>query len=148
VIDMAKQYRVGVGTRAINWVFRQMTSLGFGASYRRVLTVRGRATGREHSTPVNVMDYGGSLWLVAPYGVTNWVRNVRAAGVVRLSRGHHAGRFTACEVTSAEAVPVLRKYMTEVPVTRSYFDAALNAPDAAIAGELARHPVFRLSQAA
>jgi deazaflavin-dependent oxidoreductase (nitroreductase family) len=148
VTAMARQYRAGAGTRAINWLFRQLTRLGLGASYRQVLTVRGRKTGREHSTPVDVMDYDGSLWLVAPYGVTNWVKNARAAGTVKLSRGHRSQRFRASEVQSAEAIPVLRMYIKEVPVTRPYFDSGPNAADDAIAGELARHPVFRLIKAA
>jgi hypothetical protein len=51
--------------RPINWVFRTMTRLGLGASYRHILTVRGRKTGRQYSTPVDVMQVGGQRWLVA-----------------------------------------------------------------------------------
>jgi len=144
---MAKQYEVGTSTRAINWVFRQMTRLGIGASYRRILTVKGRKTGREHSTPVDVMNYDGSLWLVAPYGLTNWVKNARAAGEVQLSRGGKADRFAVREVEPTEAVPVLRQYIRDVPVTRPYFDAPSDAPSADIAAEVSRHPVFRLIKA-
>ena len=43
---------------------------------------------------------------------------------------------------------MLRMYIKEVPVTRPYFDARPDAADEAIAGELARHPVFRLIKAA
>jgi hypothetical protein len=39
---------------------------------------------------------------------------------------------------------VLRKYMTEIRVTRPYFDAAPDSPDDAIAAELPKHAVFRL----
>jgi deazaflavin-dependent oxidoreductase (nitroreductase family) len=145
---MAKQYKVGASTRAVNWLFRQMTRLGIGASYRRILTVKGRKTGREHSTPVDVMDYDGSLWLVAAYGLTNWVKNARAAGEVRLSRGGRADRFAVREVESTEAIPVLRQYIRDVPVTRPYFDAPPDAPSAVIAAEVSRHPVFRLIKAA
>lgn len=55
---MAKQYRVGAMTHGINGIFRAMTAVGVGASYRRILTVRGRKTGKSHSTPVDVMDRG------------------------------------------------------------------------------------------
>jgi hypothetical protein len=37
---MAKTYRLNFGTRLINSVFRLMTRLGLGASYRHILTVR------------------------------------------------------------------------------------------------------------
>jgi deazaflavin-dependent oxidoreductase (nitroreductase family) len=145
---MARQYRVGAMTHAINGVFRAMTAVGVGASYRRILTVRGRKTGESHSTPVDVMDRGGDLWLVAAYGQVNWVKNARAAGVVTLKRGRHAERFEVHEADPAEAIPVLRQYMVQVPVTRPYFDAAPDASDDRIAAELPRHPVFRLTRAA
>jgi deazaflavin-dependent oxidoreductase (nitroreductase family) len=141
---MAKTYRVSGGTRLINGIFRVMTRLGLGASYRHILTVRGRKTGRLYSIPMDVMDWGGYPWLVAPYGVVNWVHNVRASGEVTLTRGGRSRRFRAEEVGAPEAVPVLRQYLREVPVTRPYFDAAPDAPDEAIAGELPKHPVFRL----
>jgi len=41
---MAKTYRFSVGARLINFVFRLMTRLGLGASYRHILTVAGRKT--------------------------------------------------------------------------------------------------------
>ncbi len=145
---MAKTYTLGPGTRLINRMFRAMTRLGIGASYRHILTVPGMKTGRLHSTPVDVMEVGGARWLVAGYGPATWVRNARAAGEVTLARGARAERYRVVEPAPAEAVPVLRKYMTEVRVTRPYFDAAPDAPDAAIEAELPRHAVFRLIPAA
>jgi hypothetical protein len=45
---MAKIYRQNAATRVINWVFTRLTRLGMGASYRYLLTVRGRKTGQLH----------------------------------------------------------------------------------------------------
>jgi deazaflavin-dependent oxidoreductase (nitroreductase family) len=84
---MAKTYRLSLGVRLINSVFRLMTRLGLGASYRYVLTVPGRTTGRLYSTPVDVIEAEGDRWLVAAYGPSSWARNTRAAGEVTLSRG-------------------------------------------------------------
>ena len=39
---MARIYRLTPGTRLINWAFATMTRAGAGASYRYILTVRGR----------------------------------------------------------------------------------------------------------
>jgi deazaflavin-dependent oxidoreductase (nitroreductase family) len=139
---MSKTYRVN---RPINWVFRTMTRLGLGASYRHILTVRGRKTGREYSIPVDVMRVDGDRWLVAGYGPVNWTTNVRASGAAMLRRGGHSQRYRVEEVGSAEAVPVLRAYMEQVRVTRSYFDAHPGSPDQIVAAEIARHPVFRLT---
>jgi deazaflavin-dependent oxidoreductase (nitroreductase family) len=142
---MAKSYRRSVGTRLINAVFRAMTSLGVGASYRYVLTVPGRRTGRLYSTPVDVITLDGERWLVAGYGPANWVRNVRVAGEVTLSRGRHAQQFKVEEAGATDAIPVLRKYISEIRVTRPYFDATQDSPDEDVAAELPRHAVFRLT---
>jgi hypothetical protein len=54
--DMAKAYRRGRGTSAINWWFQTLTRLGFGASYRHILTVPGRRTGQLHSVADELRD--------------------------------------------------------------------------------------------
>ncbi len=143
-VGMAKTYRLSPGTRLINSIFRALTRLGLGASYRHILTVPGRKTGRLYSTPVDIIELDDERWLVAGYGATNWVRNVRAAGEVTLSRGRQSHRFRVEEADGPAAVPVLRKYMTEIRVTRPYFDAAPDSPDEDVAAELPRHAVFRL----
>jgi deazaflavin-dependent oxidoreductase (nitroreductase family) len=141
---MAKTYRLGVGARLINRLFGTLTRLGGGASYRHILTVAGRKTGRPYSTPVDVMEAGGHRWLVAGYGPVSWVRNARAAGEVTLTRGGRSERFQVREAGPEEAVPVLRRYMREIRVTRPYFDASPDSPDDVVAAELTRHAVFRL----
>ncbi|MET7925302.1 nitroreductase family deazaflavin-dependent oxidoreductase [Streptomyces sp. NPDC005349] len=141
---MTKSYRVGPGTRAVNRVFLTMTRLGMGKGYRYILTVNGRKSGRPYSTPVDVMSAGGERWLVAAYGVSNWVRNARVAGEVGLSRGGRSQKLRVVELGPEESVPVLRQYLREVPVTRAYFDVTLDSADEEFAAEAARHPVFRL----
>jgi len=141
---MAKTYRLNLGTRLINSVFRLMTKLGIGASYRHILTVRGQKSGRLYSTPVDVLEVSGDRWLVAGYGPVRWVRNARAAGEVTLSRGGRSEKFRVEEASVEAAIPVLRAYIGEIKVTRAYFDANPDSPDDAIAAELERHAVFRL----
>lgn len=141
---MARTYRLGIGFRLINRIFTKLTRLGLGAPYRHLLTVRGRRSGRIYSTPVDVMEVGGDRWLVAGYGVVNWVHNVRASGEGALSRGGESQTYRVVEATPAQAVPVLREYMRQVRVTAPYFDANPDSSDEAVAAELARHPVFRL----
>jgi deazaflavin-dependent oxidoreductase (nitroreductase family) len=142
---MAKTYRLNIGARLINSVFRLMTRLGLGASYRHILTVQGRKTGRLYSTPVDVIEVSGDRWLVAGYGPTSWVRNARAAGEVTLTRGGRSEKFRVEETTAPTAIPVLRAYIREIKVTRPYFDASPDSPDDVIAAEQRRHAVFRLT---
>ncbi|GAB3408005.1 PNPOx family protein [Flindersiella endophytica] len=121
-----------------------MIRRGRGNPYRHLLTVAGRKTGTPHTTPVDIMRDGDQRWLVAAYGVTNWVRNARAAGEVVVSRGGRDERLRAIELGAEESVPVLRQYMREVPITLPYFDVRPSSSDAEIAAEAGRHPVFRL----
>jgi deazaflavin-dependent oxidoreductase (nitroreductase family) len=128
--------------RAINGLFRLLTRLGLGAKYRHILTVRGRKTGKVYSTPVDVVENGGRRFLVAPYGVVSWVRNARAAGEVSLSRGGRTERLGVSELSPEASAPVLRQYISEVRVTRPYFDVTLDSTDEEFAAEAPRHPVF------
>jgi deazaflavin-dependent oxidoreductase (nitroreductase family) len=141
---MARTYRINAMERVINALFRVLTRLGFGAEYRHILTVRGRKTGKAYSTPVDVMEGGGRRFLVAPYGVVNWVRNARAAGEVSLSRGGRTEHVRVSELSPEASAPVLRQYISEVRVTRPYFDVTLDSTDQAFAAEAPRHPVFEI----
>ena len=142
---MARTYRLTPATRMINWLSAGLIKAGIAASYAHILTVRGRTTGRLHSTPVDVITVGQDRWLVGAYGPSNWTRNARAAGEVTLCRGRRSQRYTVSEPDPRDAVPVLREYITRIRVTRPYFDATPDSPDDAIMAELAMHPVFRLS---
>jgi hypothetical protein len=94
-----------------------------------------------YSVPVNVIRTDGDRWLVAPYGPVNWVRNARASGEVTLRRGRRTETVKVTEVDPT-AVPVLRTYLKQVPITRPYFDVTPDSPDEAFATEAPRHPVF------
>jgi hypothetical protein len=99
----------------------------------------------SYSTPVTLVECDGQRWLVAPYGVTNWVKNARAAGQVELSRGGHAEIVSLTELDPIESAPVLRDYVRAIRVVRPFFDAGPDSPLDAFAEEAARHPVFRLA---
>lgn len=79
-----------------------------------------------------------------PSGVTNWVRNARAAGEVTIAGGRRSGTLRIEEVRPEDSVPVLRQHLREVPVTRPYFDVSLECSDEEFAAEAARRPLFRL----
>jgi deazaflavin-dependent oxidoreductase (nitroreductase family) len=109
-----------------------------------LLTVRGRRTGARDSTPVTLVEQSTNHWLVAPYGEVSWVRNARAAGQVTLSRGRRSETVAIVELRPAEAAPVLQQYVTEVPITRPFFDAKPDSPVEAFVAEAPGHPVFRI----
>jgi len=142
---MAATYRLTPARRAANRVVRLLLKLGLMPGPTYLLTVPGRRTGRPLSTPVTLVEEGGQRWLVAPYGEVPWVRNARAAGQVTLTRGGRAEIVSLRALSEAEAAPVLRRYVTRVPITRRYFDVTPDSPLVAFESEAARHPVFALT---
>ena len=127
-----------------NALIAPLARLGLAGSRTHVLTVRGRTSGVPRSNPVQLLVLDGQRWLVAPYGVVDWVRNARAAGEVELTRARRTERVRVEEVGPDEAAPVLREYLRRAPIVKPYFDATKDSPLEAFAAEAARHPVFRL----
>ncbi|MEO7121608.1 MAG: nitroreductase family deazaflavin-dependent oxidoreductase [Lacisediminihabitans sp.] len=141
---MARSYQLRSGRRAANFVVSAMIRLGVGFTSSYLLTTTGRKTLAARTTPVTVLEIDGDRWLVSPYGMVGWVRNVRALPEVTLRRGHAVEAFCAREVGAETAGPVLRDYVSRVPITAPYFDAKPDDPVASFVKEAARHPVFRL----
>ncbi len=141
---MAKTYRLGPVRRGLNRMMTVLVRSGLGPRDTYLLTVPGRSTGVPRTTPVTLVELAGRRWLVAPYGPVGWVHNVRAAEVVGLRRGRTTSTLSAREVGPAEAAPVLRRYVQEVPIVRPYVAAGADEPVAAFEAVVARHPVFVL----
>jgi len=140
---MAQTYQLTRPRRLINVVIKRLALFGLGGRHTYLLTVRGRKTGRLHSTPVTLIEDGGR-WLVAPYGEVGWVRNARVAGKVTLRRGSRVETVALEQVSPAEAAPVLREYVRRIAVTRRFFDAGVDSPLETFEAEASRHPVFRI----
>jgi deazaflavin-dependent oxidoreductase (nitroreductase family) len=100
-----------------NKVFIGMSRLGlsFGGESPVVLTVPGRKSGARRSTPVTPMTVDGKRYVVGGFPGADWVRNVRAAGEVTLSRGREHERVRMVELSAEEARPLLRRWPSEVP---------------------------------
>jgi deazaflavin-dependent oxidoreductase (nitroreductase family) len=140
---VARQYRSTWLRRTANSLIKPLVKLGLAPSKTYLLTVRGRTSGREYTTPVNLVERDGVSYLVAPYGEVSWVRNARAAGEVTLRRGRLSETRRIAEVAAAEAVPVLEAYWRANSITRPFFAAAPEATDA-FRADAGMHPVFRL----
>ena len=138
------KYRLGLARRAANALVSVLLRLGLGPARTYLLTVAGRRSGAPRTTPVTLVEEGGRRWLVAPYGEVAWVRNLRAAGKATLARGGRTEAITVREVNAEEAAPVLKLYVTRVPITRPYFDAKPESDLGAFRAEAPRHPVFAI----
>jgi deazaflavin-dependent oxidoreductase (nitroreductase family) len=140
---MARAYRYTWPRRLFNALVEAALKRGVGPSDSRLLTVRGRTSGREYTTPVNVIEHDGHSYLVSPYGERQWVKNARAAGEVRLARGKRQETRVIQELAAHEAAPVLAAYWRRNWVTRPFFSARPDDEEA-FAREASRHPLFRL----
>jgi deazaflavin-dependent oxidoreductase (nitroreductase family) len=97
--------------RAANALIRWLAELGISIAGTRALRVRGRKTGKVRGVVVNVLTVDGVDYLVSPRGTTQWVRNVRAAGVVDVGPRWHRRELPAAEVADSAKPDVLRRYL-------------------------------------
>ena len=97
--------------RAFNPLVALLTKLGLSLKGSHVLQVRGRTTGELRTTVVNLLAVDGIDYLVAPRGVTQWVRNLRSAGEGRLRLGRRTEPFVAVELADEEKPEILRAYL-------------------------------------
>jgi len=141
---VAARYQRGLARRAVNRLVHGLLRLGLGPRDTYLLTVAGRRSGAPRSTPVTLVEEGGRRWLVSPYGEVAWVRNLRAAGRATLSRGGRTDKIEVREIKPEDAAPVLKMYVTRVPITRPYFDVRPESDLAAFRAEAPRHPVFAI----
>ena len=123
-----------------------LTKLGLSVAGSRVLEVKGRKSGEWRRTPVNLLEFEGARYLVAPRGNTQWVRNMRVSGGGRLLLGRRVEEFTAKEVPEDERVPLLRAYLEKWKwEVGAFFDGVdPYAPDEELRRIAPDHPAFRI----
>jgi deazaflavin-dependent oxidoreductase (nitroreductase family) len=121
-----------------------MTRAGVSIWGSRVLRVRGRKSGEWRSAPVNLLTYSEKQYLVAPRGLTQWVRNLRAAGEGELLLGNRALRFRAHEVADDQKIPILRAYLKRWKAEVGIFFGGVSAesPEEDLMRIAPDHPVF------
>src|SRR5207342_3369809 len=91
---------------------------GFKLGTTSLLTVRGRKSGQPHTVPVILVEQDGERCLVAPYGVVQRVRNIRAAGTATLTRGRRSETISVTELEAREAAPILKQYLVKATAAR------------------------------
>ena len=124
-----------------------LTRLGISLRGSRVLSVRGRKSGEWRSTPVNVLSFEGSRYLVAPRGHTQWVRNMRAAGGGQLRLGRRVENFTATELPDDQKQELLREYLRrwKIEVGMFFEGVGPDAPAEKLRAIAPGYPVFRIT---
>jgi len=89
---------------------------GFG-----VVVHRGRRSGREYRTPINIFRISEGYVAALPYGVTDWARNVMAAGGCELQtrgrRRHLTHPSLVHDPNRRDIPPVIRQIVGMIGVT-------------------------------
>ena len=130
----------------VNPFLALLMRLGLSMRGSRILAVRGRKTGEWHTVPVNLLNYEGQRYLVAPRGNTQWSRNLRAAGGGELRLGSKREEFRVEELPDDAKLDVIRAYLKLWKFeTGKWFDGVTHeSPDEDVRRIAPDHPAFRL----
>jgi deazaflavin-dependent oxidoreductase (nitroreductase family) len=126
----------------VEWV----TRLGISVYGSRILAVRGRRSGQWRTTPVNPLEFRGQRYLVAPRGVTEWVKNIRATREGELWLGSRHEPIKVVELSDAEKPEVLRAYLRKWSweVGAFFEGVGADASEEDIQRAAPKHPIFRI----
>jgi deazaflavin-dependent oxidoreductase (nitroreductase family) len=131
--------------RIFNRIFALAIGFGLGLGHNYMVEVRGRKSGRIFSTPIDLLEFEGRRYLVAPRGETNWVRNARAAGRVTLRKGRRREEFAVREVGPAQRPELLKAYLDRFALAvQRYFPLPRESPASEFGPIAERYPVFEL----
>ncbi|MEK7214722.1 MAG: nitroreductase/quinone reductase family protein [Chloroflexota bacterium] len=132
------------------WNRLVLLAMALGVSFygARSLAVRGRSSGAWRTTPVNVLTVGADRYLVAPRGVTQWVRTLRVTGEAELRLGARREAIRITELADGEKPPVLRAYLRQwaFEVGAFFQGVGPESPDDKLLQIAPGHPVFRIQR--
>jgi deazaflavin-dependent oxidoreductase (nitroreductase family) len=129
----------------VNRLLGKIAGWGLGPAYVYLLQVRGRKTGKLYSTPVSLLELDGKMFLVAPRGRTQWVRNAEVAGEITLKRGA-TRRFRLRQLADLEKPQVLKAYLANYKkAVQRFFPLKAEAPLSDFAQIAAGYPAFELT---
>ena len=94
----------------------------------------------------NLLTFQGKRYLVAPRGLTQWVRNIRVSGEGELALGSKVERFRAVEIPDDEKMPILRAYLKiwKAEVGVFFGGVSADSSDDDLRRIAPDHPVFRV----
>jgi deazaflavin-dependent oxidoreductase (nitroreductase family) len=123
-----------------------LTKLGISVWGSRELRVRGRTSGEWRRNPVNLLTVDDTQYLVAPRGITQWVKNLRVAREGELRVGRKVEQFRANELTDDEKPPILRAYLKRWKAEVGVFFEGVgpDASDDELRAIGPKHPVFKI----
>jgi len=125
------------------------TRLGVSVWGSRVLRVRGRKSGEWRESPVNLLTFEGTRYLLAPRGNTQWVRNIRVSHEGELKLGSRFEKIRVTEIPDDQKIPILRAYLKrwKFEVGMFFQGVSADSPESEVRRIAPDHPVFRIEPA-
>jgi deazaflavin-dependent oxidoreductase (nitroreductase family) len=118
--------------------------LFFGNYPMYLLTVRGRKSGQPRTVAIAIIQRNGKRYVGSPYGIVDWVRNLRAAGEALLTRGRRTETIRATEVHPAEAALVIREEIRAGNPFIRFYGVTAESSQAELERAAVSHPLFLL----
>jgi deazaflavin-dependent oxidoreductase (nitroreductase family) len=115
---MAKINKAPLFVRAGNVLTTTLLRAGFklvgpglivGSYPMYLFTVRGRKSGLPRTIPIAIIQRNGKRYVGSPFGIVDWVRNLRASGQGVLTRARHSETVSARELPPGEAALILQE---------------------------------------
>ena len=114
----SKNHKLPFYVPMLNPLMKSFLHLGLPAGPMILLRVRGRKTGKPHTTPVGLFKLGDRRYIFDTFGDADWVRNLRAAGEAEIGRGFSRKHVTAITLSKEEASTVLRDILAPYVTSR------------------------------
>jgi deazaflavin-dependent oxidoreductase (nitroreductase family) len=131
--------------RMFNRFFGFLVGIGLGMKYNYLLEVRGRKSGKLYSNPIDLLEFGGKRFLVAPRGRTQWVRNAEATGEIALKKGRSRQSYGLRPLPDSEKPELLKAYLDNFKVAvQRYFPVSAGSDAQAFVSIAGNYPVFEL----
>ena len=101
------------------------------------LEVARRDANCPQRVPVIPVEHDGSLFVVSARGEADWVKNVRAAGIVRVGQKGNFMTYAAAEIAEDERTDIVKAYRNKAGREVNHYWKKLPHDS--------QHPTFRLT---
>ncbi|MEK7247515.1 MAG: nitroreductase/quinone reductase family protein [Chloroflexota bacterium] len=142
---MTKFYNKPSGfTKKMNSFLGWLGGRGMGPKKMVQLTIKGRKSGQPRTVAVNIVEYDGKRYLVAPRGNTEWSRNAIASGGEAVIKRGKPEDVRLVDIPVADRVPIIQKYVEETAIVRAEFGVEPDSSDEEYQKIAEKHPTFRI----
>jgi deazaflavin-dependent oxidoreductase (nitroreductase family) len=145
------------GSSAPPWVTvftpiaKRLLGAGVPLGLNGLVTIRGRNSGVDRTTPIAIVTMSRGRWIWAPWGEVQWVRNLRVAGRARVTFRRRQEEVSATELDAEQRVAFFRDVLgplaRSIPFGRSFIRLVdgvdLDDPEGAASGRVVfeLHPI-------